>query len=228
MIRLTAQNYLTYGLHTFWLLPLTVVFGMAASTVMGFSTTLGFVSMTAFLSDASLLTFTAMLAMTPIMIMTGWRWPQRLKKPLGLYAFSYSGIHFIIFSGGFNFQPADIISGAVSTAMLAAGSIAFLGLMPLAITSNRWSMQLLGRNWKRLHRLTYVVAIFILLHLFFLRAGFAMDHFIHVFARSQAPIYSQIHYQMAFRSITDSNKIEYLPPRISPCHGLNCRQGALY
>ena len=52
--------------------------------------------------------------------------------------------------------------------MLATGGIALFAMIPLAITSNRWSMRLLGRNWKRLHMLVYGIAILLIAHLFFL------------------------------------------------------------
>lgn len=168
MTQLTTQQKLEYSLHALCLLPLVVVFAIALLTIAGFSTTLGFVSATTFLTDGAMFAFAAMLVMTPITILTGWRWPQTLKRPLGLYAFAYSAIHFLIFSGGFGFAPVAIASGAFATAMLAAGSIALIGFIPLALTSNRWSMRMLGRNWKRLHMLTYAIALFIIVHLFFL------------------------------------------------------------
>ena len=171
MNKFITQRQIEYGLHALCLLPLVIVFSIALATIMGASTTLGFVSAAAFLTDGAMLAFTAMLAMTPITILTGWRWPQTLKRPLGLYAFAYSAIHFLIFSGGFGFAPAAVAGGAFATAMLAAGSIALLGFVPLALTSNRWSMRTLGRNWKRLHMLTYGIALFIIIHLVFLGQG---------------------------------------------------------
>ena len=157
-----------YFVHALGLLPLIVIFGLALQTTLGFTTTLGFVENAAFLADAAMIMFTAMFAMTPIAILTGWRWPPPLKRPLALYAFAYSMIHFLIFSGGFGFVPLATAAGAFANAMLATGTIALFGMLPLALTSNRWSMKKLGQNWKRLHYLTYAIAIFIVAHLFFL------------------------------------------------------------
>ena len=165
-----SNNYqiLEWAAHAIGLLPLLVVFAIAFVTLTGGTTTLGFVSATTFLADAAMIAFALMLAMTPITIFTGWRWPQVLKKPFGLYAYAYSAIHFLMFSSSFGFDPFGISAGVFSNAMLATGGIALFAMIPLAITSNRWSMRLLGRNWKRLHMLVYGIAILLIAHLFFL------------------------------------------------------------
>ena len=154
--------------HILGLLPLVIVFGFALQTWVGAATTLSFVASAGLLADVAMIAFTAMLAMTPISIVTGWRWPNLLRRPLALYAFAYSMIHFLIFSGGFGFAPVAIAAGAFANAMLATGTIALFGMVPLALTSNRWSMKRLGQDWKRLHYLTYPIAIFIIAHLVFL------------------------------------------------------------
>ncbi len=158
-------------IHAVCLVPLFLVFGSALWTVFGFASTLGFVASTANLTNAAMWTFTAMLAVTPITILTGWQWIQPIKRTLALYAFSYSMIHFIIFSGGFGFVPAAVLSGAFANAMLMTGTVALFGMVPLALTSNRWAMRKMKKNWKRLHYLTYGVAIFIIAHLVFLGQG---------------------------------------------------------
>ncbi|MEM7110863.1 MAG: ferric reductase-like transmembrane domain-containing protein [Chloroflexota bacterium] len=157
-----------YLVHILGLLPLIIVFGFALQTLLGMATTLSFVAGAGLLADVAMIAFTAMLAMTPIAIVTGWQWPNRLRRPLALYAFAYSMIHFLIFSGGFGFAPVAIAAGAVANAMLATGTIALLGMVPLALTSNLWSMKKLGKNWKQLHYLTYPIAILIIAHLYFL------------------------------------------------------------
>lgn len=158
--------------HTVCLLPLIIVFGSAVMTLFGFSSTLAFVAGAGLLTDAAMIAFTAMLAVTPLMIFTGWSWPNPLRRPLALYAFAYSMIHFVIFSGGFGFVPVAVAGGAFANAMLTTGTIALLGMVPLALTSNKFSMKLMKRNWKKLHYVTYGVAVFTILHLLFLGTGF--------------------------------------------------------
>ena len=166
------SDVLNKVIHLLCLLPLVLVFGSAVATLLGFSSTLGFVASTAPLDNVAMAVFTAMLAVTPVTILTGWQWVQPVKRTLALYAFSYSMIHFVIFSGAFGFMPAAVVAGAFGNAMLAAGSIALLGMVPLALTSNRFAMRTMKRNWKRLHYLTYGIAVFIIAHLFFLGVAF--------------------------------------------------------
>lgn len=44
------------------------------------------------------------------------------------------------------------------------GFAAFLLLIPLAITSTHGMMRRLGRNWQRVHRLVYLIAVLGVLH----------------------------------------------------------------
>jgi methionine sulfoxide reductase heme-binding subunit len=47
---------------------------------------------------------------------------------------------------------------------LSFGFIALLLTLPLLFTSNIWSIKLLGKKWKILHRLVYIVIIFTVIH----------------------------------------------------------------
>lgn len=171
MKNLPREQVIDLGMHAVSLLPLLFILQSATMTLLGFSTTLGFVASAGILAIAAQWGFTALLAMTPLHIVTGWRWPLRAKKPLALYTFAYAILHFIVFSGGFSFAPLATLIGSVSSAMLLTGTLALLLMIPLAATSTRWAMKKLGRNWKRLHYLTYVIAVFIVLHLIFLGVG---------------------------------------------------------
>ena len=45
------------------------------------------------------------------------------------------------------------------------GTLAYIGLLALAVTSNRFSIRKLGRKWKTLHRLVYAILLLALLHM---------------------------------------------------------------
>ncbi|MGI5149841.1 ferric reductase-like transmembrane domain-containing protein [Plantactinospora sp. CA-294935] len=62
-------------------------------------------------------------------------------------------------------------AGVAGQAFLAAGTLATLLLVPLAFTSSRWSMRRFGSDWKRLHRLVYVVLALVTLHPLLLPGG---------------------------------------------------------
>ncbi len=116
------------------------------------------------LANLTMLALLATLAMTPLKIVFGWSGALRLRKPLGLYTFAYAITHAGAFAADAGFAPAQLLANTTEQAFLVWGAIATLLLVPLAATSNRWSMRKLGRNWKRLHWLTYLVAVIAVVH----------------------------------------------------------------
>ena len=112
------------------------------------------------------------LACTPLHIVSGWEQLIRLRKPLGLYAFLYVCLHGLTFVWlDYGLDPALIVEAMFQKRYALAGFTAFVLLVPLAVTSNRWSMQKLGRKWKQLHKLVYVIAALSVLHFFWLVKG---------------------------------------------------------
>lgn len=105
------------------------------------------------------------LAVTPVYIIFGFRQVIPLRKLLGLYAFLYVALHFLVFvwlDYGLNLQ---LIWEAIFEKRYAlVGFAAFLILIPLAITSTKGWMKRLGKNWKRLHRFVYLVALLAVVH----------------------------------------------------------------
>ena len=109
------------------------------------------------------------LAITPINIWFGWKQLHPARKLFGLYAFLYVSLHLLIFvwlDYGLNLE---LIREALFEKYYAlVGFAAFLILLPLAVTSTRWSMRKLGKNWTRLHRWVYLAGILAVLHYFLL------------------------------------------------------------
>ncbi len=114
---------------------------------------------------AALILLTLSLACTPVNTISGWRQVLPLRKPLGLYAFMYASLHFLIFVGldyGFDWE---LLQEAIFEKKYAlVGFAAFLILIPLAITSTKGWMKRLGQNWKRLHRWVYLAGILVVIH----------------------------------------------------------------
>jgi len=109
-----------------------------------------------------LLTLT--LAATPIRIITGWSGGLPLRKPLGLYSFAYSALHLLFFAADHGYGIGATWQAIAGSAYLVIGLIALAVLVPLAATSNRWSMRTLKKNWKRLQRWAYVAGVFAAVH----------------------------------------------------------------
>lgn len=106
-----------------------------------------------------------MLAVTPVVSLTKASILSGMKKRLGLYAFMYAAIHFIIFTVvdyGLNFDW--IVQTLTQKPYLILGLAAFIILLLMAITSFQWWKRKMGKNWKRLHRLVYAASVLIVLH----------------------------------------------------------------
>jgi len=122
-----------------------------------------------FLRTTGVLTLTFLmitLAVTPLRKMFGWNNLIKFRRMLGLYAFFYGFLHLItysIFDKNFNFSA---IAGDVwQRPFIAVGMLAFFLLIPLAATSTNGMIKRLGgKNWARLHKLTYVIAILGVIH----------------------------------------------------------------
>lgn len=105
------------------------------------------------------------LTVTPLRKLTGWGWPLRLRRMLGLYAFFYALLHLssYIVLDQFFYWP-EIWGDIVKRPYITIGMACFLLLIPLAVTSTNGWMRHLGRNWLRLHKLVYPIAIGAVLH----------------------------------------------------------------
>lgn len=105
------------------------------------------------------------LACTPINTLTGFSAILKLRRPLGLYAFLYAAIHLLIYVGwDYGFAWGLIFDTLTEKRFILAGSAAFVILLALALTSFKWSMRQMGKNWKRLHRLVYAAGGLVVLH----------------------------------------------------------------
>ena len=112
------------------------------------------------------------LAITPLRHWTGRTMLIRLRRMLGLFAFFYGLLHFTTYLWFDQFfDVAAILRGIARRPFITAGFVAFLLMLPLALTSTQAMQKRLGRRWGQLHRLVYFVAIAALLHYAWHKAG---------------------------------------------------------
>lgn len=106
------------------------------------------------------------LSVTPLRKMFGWNSLVKFRRMLGLYAFFYGCLHLITYSiFDKSFSIPAIAADVIQRPFIAIGMIAFFCLIPLAVTStNGWVKRLGGKNWTRLHKLTYPIAILGVIH----------------------------------------------------------------
>ena len=109
------------------------------------------------------------LAITPLWQLTGQSVLVKFRRMLGLYVFFYATLHFtaylVLDLRGYWTQ---IFAEIVKRPYITVGFAAWLLLVPLAITSTQAAIRRLGRNWARLHRLVYVIAVLAVLHFWWL------------------------------------------------------------
>ncbi|WP_339094844.1 protein-methionine-sulfoxide reductase heme-binding subunit MsrQ [Deinococcus sp. VB142] len=105
------------------------------------------------------------LACTPLRRFLGWTWPARIRKPLGLLAFFYAGMHFALYLRSQDFSLRSAVQDVTERPFITSGFAALLLLLPLALTSTPGSVRRLGfAAWTRLHRLVYLAAGLAALH----------------------------------------------------------------
>jgi sulfoxide reductase heme-binding subunit YedZ len=113
-----------------------------------------------------------LLICTPINTIFKWSEPLKRRRALGLYTFMYVTIHMIIFVDlDYGLAWSRFYQEVIQKPRLIVGFMAFLILIPLAITSFDIWKKRLGKNWKRLHQLVYLIAPLAVLHYVWSKKG---------------------------------------------------------
>ena len=126
------------------------------------------------------------LLFTPLRRLTGWNVVIRFRRMMGLYAFSYGSLHFLIYVIADRFAGLDFPDGIVASStvtnllksvaadvykrpFITIGFTAFTLMAPLAATSTAGMIRRLGgKRWQKLHRLVYVSATLGVVHYWWL------------------------------------------------------------
>jgi sulfoxide reductase heme-binding subunit YedZ len=120
-----------------------------------------------FTGDVSLTLLLVVLAVTPVRGLTGWNDLQKLRRLIGLFAFFWVSLHFLMWIALDQFFAWSYIGeDLVERPFIVVGFAAFLTMIPLAATSTKGWIRRLGRNWVRLHRLVYLTALLGIVHFF--------------------------------------------------------------
>lgn len=106
------------------------------------------------------------LAITPLRKRFGWNNLVKFRRMLGLYAFFYGALHLLTYAGfDKSLNISAIFADVWQRPFIAVGMLAFFLLIPLAVTSTNGMIKRLGgKNWARLHKLTYPIAILGVVH----------------------------------------------------------------
>ncbi|UYK86585.1 protein-methionine-sulfoxide reductase heme-binding subunit MsrQ [Xanthomonas sacchari] len=109
------------------------------------------------------------LAITPLRQLTGQSVLLRFRRMLGLYAFFYATVHLAAYLGlDLRGYWTQIFEEIVKRPYITVGFLAWLLLVPLAITSTQGWMRRLKRNWGKLHKAIYAIGVLTVLHFWWL------------------------------------------------------------
>ncbi|BBB58775.1 protein-methionine-sulfoxide reductase heme-binding subunit MsrQ [Undibacterium sp. KW1] len=113
------------------------------------------------------------LAVTPLRKLLHMPWLIRCRRMLGVYTFFYAFLHFMTFLWFDHFfDVAEMWKDVIKRPFITVGFIAFVLLIPLAVTSTNGMIKRLGgKRWQWLHKLIYLIAPLGVLHYFWMKAG---------------------------------------------------------
>jgi methionine sulfoxide reductase heme-binding subunit len=116
----------------------------------------------------ALIFLVASLSPTPLKQLWGLTWPMRIRRLLGLLSFFYATLHLCTYvlldRAG---ELRTLLEDVLKRPFITVGFLAWLMLVPLALTSTQRMIKRLGyAHWKLLHRLSYVAALFASVHFF--------------------------------------------------------------
>ena len=124
---------------------------------------------THFTGEWTLIFICLTLAMSPLKRFTNSSFWINIRRMLGNFVFFYEKLHLFTYVAiDYRFDWRPIINDVVKKKYIYIGFSAWLLLIPLAITSSKQMVKLLRHNWKRIHRLIYIIAIFGSLHFIWL------------------------------------------------------------
>lgn len=148
--------------HLIGLLPLSILLYEAATDQL----TINPIQYLTFRTGkAALIMVVITLACTPANTLFKFKEALKARRTFGLYTFLYAFLHVSIFVGlDYYFDFKLMIETVLEKRYILVGLGAFIIFLLLALTSFKWWMKRLGKNWKRLHRLVYLGALLAVVH----------------------------------------------------------------
>lgn len=130
--------------------------------------------------EVALILIVAGLVVTPLRKFVGLNL-LKFRRAIGVTAFFYVLAHFLVFAILDVQSLARVWEEVVKRPYVTVGMASFLMLIPLAMTSNNWSLRKLGAaSWRKLHKLTYPAAILGAVHYLWLARGFQWEPIIYL------------------------------------------------
>lgn len=121
------------------------------------------------------------LTLTPLRYVLKQTWPLRFRRMLGLFAFFYAALHVSIYLLlDQQFDIGLIWEDLVQRPYVLAGTLSFLILLPMAVTSTRKMVRRLGKRWSVLHSGVYIAGCAAVVHYVLLARGDLIEPFVYL------------------------------------------------
>jgi sulfoxide reductase heme-binding subunit YedZ len=105
------------------------------------------------------------LAVTPLRRWTNIAGLVRYRRMLGLYTWFYASIHMMaVMTYLLGWNWVIFLEEFAERPYMALGIVAWLLMLPLGVSSNHWAQRRLGKRWKPLHQLIYLIGILACAH----------------------------------------------------------------
>ena len=118
------------------------------------------------------------LAVTPLRRYLGLNL-MKFRRAIGLLTFYYIVCHLLVWAILDVQIVSEMWADIIKRPYITIGMAAFVLMLPLAITSNNWSVRQLGRKWRSLHKLVYAAAVLGGLHFVMLAKGFQIEPLVY-------------------------------------------------
>ncbi len=166
----TWPVYLIAALPPVWLLYSGLTGGLGADPIKALEREMG---------ELGLKLLIASLLVTPLRRFAGINL-LRFRRALGLIAFFYIALHLLVWLVLDVQIPSQIIVDIIKRPYVTVGMAGFVLLVPLALTSNNWSIRKLGRRWQNLHKLVYPAILLGAVHFVMLVKGWQVEPLIYL------------------------------------------------
>ena len=124
---------------------------------------------THFTGEWTLIFICLTLSMSPLKRFTNFTFWIKIRRMLGLFVFFYATLHMLTYViVDYRFDWNQILDDVVKKKYIFVGFAAWVLLIPLVLTSSQKMIKTLKQNWKKLHRLIYIIAVFGSLHFIWL------------------------------------------------------------
>lgn len=164
--------YVLGGLPAVWLFYAGLTGGLGVEPIKALEQELG---------KIALQLLVAGLCITPLRRLAGLNL-LKFRRAIGVTAFIYVLLHLLVWLVLDVQIPAQIWGDILKRPYVTIGMLAFVLMLPLAATSNDWALRRLGAAWRKLHKLTYVVAVLGAVHFMWLVKGFQIEPVLYLLA----------------------------------------------